>query len=231
MINGRILGNLLGEFTCYTAQGKSAVDYLLASPSFIPEIKSMFILDLVPTLSDHTPIKFCIKINTCLKDDCAITKLNPLPDKIIWNKDKSDKFELYLQSDEYKQIFADLVLQDCPSNQTTIDNFTNTISDAMINAAKKAEMECKVTRLHKGVRKKVNRCRHPKWYEESCSLAFKNIQNTSKLLKIRPNDPYLRGLLSKETKFYKKLTKQKQSEFTKNIFRELDHLESKDPRA
>ena len=90
ILNGRILGNLLGEFTCYTAQGKSAVDYLLASPSFIPEIKSMFILDLVPTLSDHTPIKFCIKINTCMIDECVITKLNPLPDKIIWNKDKSN---------------------------------------------------------------------------------------------------------------------------------------------
>ena len=101
----------------------------------------------------------------------------------------------------------------------------------MINAAKEAEMECKVAKSHKVVRKKINRCRHPKWYEENCTLAFRNVQKTSKLLKTRPNDPYLRGLLSRETKFYNKLIKQKQSEFTKNIFKELDNLESKDPRA
>ena len=58
--NGRKLGDIMGDFTCYKWNGKSTVDYCLASPNIYPKIVSFQVHDLIPHLSDHCSISISI---------------------------------------------------------------------------------------------------------------------------------------------------------------------------
>ena len=52
IINGRILGDFCGKFTCHTPRGSSMVDYLISSCSLSNEILSMNVHD-ISLFSDH----------------------------------------------------------------------------------------------------------------------------------------------------------------------------------
>ena len=54
--NGRKIGDILGEYTCYKWNGKSTVDYCMVSPRLYPQIQHFFVEKLNPILSDHCPI-------------------------------------------------------------------------------------------------------------------------------------------------------------------------------
>ena len=64
--NGRKLGDILGSNTCFTWNGKSAVDYCLASPNIFDKIMSFQVMSLNPTLSDHCPISVSLSVNMSL---------------------------------------------------------------------------------------------------------------------------------------------------------------------
>lgn len=46
------MGDSFGKFTCYTPNGFSAVDYVLASESILNQIPFFKVSDFIPTLSD-----------------------------------------------------------------------------------------------------------------------------------------------------------------------------------
>ena len=52
MLNGRVLGDLCGNYTCYTANGTSIVDYTLVSESILDQILYFNVNNFIPTISD-----------------------------------------------------------------------------------------------------------------------------------------------------------------------------------
>ena len=56
ILNGRKLGDLLGNFTCFTPQGSSAVDYGAVSPELFRQVPYFSVAPLCLPLSDHTQI-------------------------------------------------------------------------------------------------------------------------------------------------------------------------------
>ena len=54
--NGRKLGDLLGNPTCFQHGGLSSVDYGLVSPDLYDRVSTFSVRDPLPTLSDHAPI-------------------------------------------------------------------------------------------------------------------------------------------------------------------------------
>ena len=69
------------------------------------------------------------------------------------------------------------------------------------------------------------------WHDLSCSELHRRLSTTACILKIQPNNAYLRGKLNKETKEYKKLVKMKNKQFVDNMFNELDSMENNNPRG
>ena len=65
-LNGRTKGDLLGQFTCYTINGKSAVDYVITSETIIPKI--LFFTVEPPTYNTcHSPLSFALKIQSQIR--------------------------------------------------------------------------------------------------------------------------------------------------------------------
>ena len=99
-LNGRTKGDLLGQFTCYTINGKSAVDYVITSETIIPKI--LYFTVEPPTYNTcHSPLSFALKIQSQIRHTrSSAESLNPLPKKFKW-QNINDDFENILKSDQF----------------------------------------------------------------------------------------------------------------------------------
>ena len=59
--NGRKLGDILGEYTCYKWNGQSVVDYCLVSPNIYNKVSSFKVNSFIPQLSDHCSISLTLQ--------------------------------------------------------------------------------------------------------------------------------------------------------------------------
>ena len=237
--NGRKLGDILGSYTCYTFNGQSCVDYCLASPGIYDSVATMSVGDIIPTLSDHCPIR--VNLNVRLnrqfdnhEDYNFITKLPSVP----WNKEASYKFENILQSTECSDKFEQFLSKNVSGSQSEIDNATFELSNILVSSALQASShnllnhKKKVDKLAGSRRKcKKKTTSFPKWHDISCSEAHRAVLTTARFLRSDPKNPYLKGKLQTETKLYNKLIKSKHKEFVNNMFSELDSMEHNNPRG
>ena len=61
--NGRKLGDLMGNPTCYKHNGLSSVDYGLVSPTLYSRVSTFSVGNPVLSLTDHAPISLSIETN------------------------------------------------------------------------------------------------------------------------------------------------------------------------
>ena len=235
--NGRKLGDIMGNFTCFTTTGQSCVDYCMASPRLYDQVKTLSVGSPVLTLSDHCPVTAMlqVKISTTLdtSDYDFITKLPKLP----WNNDISYRFENTLQTPEFSGRFYSYVNQNFGNDQLGIDEATNELSQLLIEGALRSNQSMELNNLSvptlktcsKGKKKK--RKHHPKWHDLSCADAHRSVMLTSKLLKANPKNAYLKGKLVTETKTYNKLVKSKQKQFVDSMFTQLETISKNDPKG
>ena len=237
ILNGRMFGDLFGHLTCFTPRGSSCVDYCAASPELINQFRYFQVKPPILSYSDHCPIGVCLKVHINIqKNETLEYDLIPKPEKIVWNRALADKFVNLIQSPDCKESIQGFINTGILPNQTSVDSATKFISDILIETAKKADMPIKPgvlprrqarheSNFHK------NKPKLPKWHDQSCFLAFKNIKLTSQLLQKDPKNAWLRGKMSTETKEYNRLVKYKQKEYTNNMFNELESMHSTDPKA
>ena len=64
ILNGNIVGDLLGEFTCQQYNGCSVVDYIAVTPYTLQNICTFQVLELTP-YSDHRPCTCVLNISHC----------------------------------------------------------------------------------------------------------------------------------------------------------------------
>ena len=232
--NGRKLGDILGNYTCFTYNGKSCVDYCMASPALYSKIKILSVGLIQPTLSDHCPVMATIEVQADLQTISEDYSFIDRPKKIPWDKDISYRFENFIQSAENTDKITLLMNGPC-NTQDDIDTCTAGLTEIMIDCSIKADISNPVNtprgpKMPKG--KRVgNKRSHPKWHDLSCAEAHRKIVLTSKMLKLNPKNSFLRGKLQTETKQYKKLAKNKQKEFVDQLFSQLEEMEVSNPRG
>eukprot|EP00745_Piridium_sociabile_P026199 TRINITY_DN41690_c0_g1_i7.p1 TRINITY_DN41690_c0_g1~~TRINITY_DN41690_c0_g1_i7.p1 ORF type:complete len:182 (+),score=0.50 TRINITY_DN41690_c0_g1_i7:458-1003(+) len=71
ILNGRMLGDLQGKFTCFHPQGCSVVDYIICSQALMKNVKYMKVKELMEH-SDHCPVDFEIYIPCIDRVKCKI---------------------------------------------------------------------------------------------------------------------------------------------------------------
>ena len=134
--NGRKIGDILGDYTCFTWNGKSTVDYCMVSPRLYHQIQSFQVDKLYPTLSDHCPIH--VKLRTrFISNSRSSENINFLekPTKIRWDKEIALKFENLLQNPDSKIFINNFVKNGIAKEQTGVDSATAFLSDFISNAA------------------------------------------------------------------------------------------------
>ncbi len=102
IVNGRCIGDIFGNFTCFNPLGQSTVDFLLTSESIFAQILYFKVSNFIPFLSDcHCKISWEIlakyKDNYSNKTNTSTSKF-PLKYMYIWTNDAGVKFQEALNS-------------------------------------------------------------------------------------------------------------------------------------
>jgi hypothetical protein len=241
ILNGRKLGDITGSYTCYKHNGQSVVNYCMASPTLYPNISSLIISEFMPHISDHCSVEVSISTKYLCYDSLSnsyefITK----PKKVHWSSDIANAFERLLQENKSKSFLSQFVTQSV-SSQSLLDAAVDSLSSFLVGAAEQAAgPTLGGNNPHVGrrsedrnwkYRKRSPRVNKPKWFDTSCETLQRQLRVTSRLLKLQPNNPYLKGKLFTECKDYKRLRQLKKRQYVESMFVELDQMHKSNPKG
>ena len=224
ILNGRTLGDLQGNVTCYKYNGKSLVDYVIVSEELMCKIEHFKVMSEVKdvSLSDHFPI--LASVNMSILPNINV---NPDDSKTIspdykWNKDSEMKFQAALQQPDIVSKLNELKMKMTSSESTDINLCCD---EATSIFQKTASRSLKLKR--QGVSKKKKK----KWSDKSCTALRKEINLLKSLISSDVSNPYLVGRYCVIKKRYRKLVKANNRKVKEMVMKKIESLESADPRA
>ncbi|XP_063426826.1 uncharacterized protein LOC134710401 [Mytilus trossulus] len=97
ILNGRVLGDVFGKYTCYTPNGSSVVDYVMVSESILDQILYFYVHNFMPTISDcHCILEWEMSSKFTVDDnDCNINLFDKSPN-FIWSDESPTNFQTAL---------------------------------------------------------------------------------------------------------------------------------------
>ena len=111
VLNGRTFGDLYGNYTCFTPNGASVVDYSIVSESALDNILYFKVSEFKPTLSDcHCKIEWEMSANYCSTtpkgENCNVFEM---PCRYMWSEDSATLFQDALSSRSLQAEIGNLV--------------------------------------------------------------------------------------------------------------------------
>ena len=151
-LNGRMQGDMLGKFTCHKFNGASTIDYAILSQSLLEDMVNFSVLPL-SFFSSHCPIAFTLRTKVFKIDKSTSHFLLPKPRVFIWNNEKINQFNLFLNM-ESSISKVDLAIEQMSQSQfsnNSIDTVVASINEVVNDAARKcfATKNCKNNKNHR----------------------------------------------------------------------------------
>ena len=238
IINGRKLGDLCGNFTCFNHRGTpSVIDYALCSSNMLNDIVYFRVHDLTPS-SIHCMISCTVKSNWCTYDDIFAeeTPLHVLPDQFLWNTHALQTWRDFVGNPDAKSLVKSF------TQDIQIDNFSdtsdelrsNTVVDNFYDLIENMGNSAGLVKGKKRTTDKLHKCRKRKdgkWYDKDCKLSFRQLQSLARNIKKQPSNMFLVHKFRYMKKQYKKLLNVKKQRFRDNIFDMLDNMQENNPKA
>jgi len=226
ILNGRVLGDLSGRFTCYQPNGCSTVDYAIASSTLFHNI-NIFRVHPLTEFSDHCMISLNIK--TLIQESQNETpKINmrPLPDRFVWGPDSSEKFINALRSQalSHKLEIFNLSTHLNSILNADIDKEVHNFQE-ILEIAGKMSLQIK----HNSKQKKLRT--NKKWFNKNCFEARKELRNLQYLLQRNPKNPFIRGSYFRKKKEYNKLIRKRKKDYETDCLMQLQNLQENNPTA
>ena len=106
-----MIGDILGNFTSVHYNGCSVVDYTLVSANLLKSIRHFKVYDF-SALSDHCPIVCSVIAAIASTRFTENIKLDPLPEKYLWNADSMYAYSENVSSPDVRKRFQDFENQE-----------------------------------------------------------------------------------------------------------------------
>ena len=195
----------------------------------------------MPHISDHCSVEVSIRTKYFCCDSLSneyqfITK----PKRVHWSSDVANTFERLLQNQNSKSFLGQLVKQSV-SSQSLLDTAVDSLSSFLVGAAEQSAGPTlrgnnpHVSRRSEDrnwkYRKRSPRVNTPKWFDITCETLQRQLRVTTRLLKLQPSNPYLKGKLFTECKEYKRLRQFKKRQYVESMFVQLDQMHSSNPKG
>ena len=218
ILNGRCIGDTIGNYTCHNYNGSSVVDYACISECLLSYVKFFSVHEFLPDLSDHCQISLLLRINCKIKFQNENT--HPLPIRYKWNENSSFLFQDALS----KPAIQSKIQHINSTNYVHVDNMVEDINTVLWDAADTALSK------KSNKQKKSIRTAYPKWYDENLYTFKRNLIYKQKLFEKYKGDPIIRGNFFCALKFFRKARKLKMREFHSTVIDQLDTLLEKNPK-
>ena len=239
ILNGRTIGDFVGQPTYIGPKGCSTVDYIIATENAIAgnkEIVQKFLVEDLNRLSDHRPLTLCINSDknafNAEKEPLILEKSENRKRKPKYNH----KFEDKLNSAETKAKLKNITklvknMDDKNAINTTLTELEKLlIKDNNIPTYPRNEVlqpHNNKQNTKNSLEKQKYKTKEP-WYNIECRTLKRKLNYTCKALNKTPKNPHIRGNFFKLKKAYKKLLKQTKLSFEQNTIKVLEEsLEDK----
>ena len=222
MLNGRVLGDLCGNYTCYTTNGTSIVDYTLISESILDQILYFNVNNFVPTISDcHCIIEWSMSAKFTIDIIDDEVKLYDKSSNFIWSDDSIAEFRAALLSPDIQKKIENFKNKDIDNSQILIDDASAELSNIFISAASIS--------LKRGTKSKKS-CKDKKWHDTDLKSLRRKLINYGKVYSKFPHDPLVRGHYFQLDKQYSRLRKFKYREYKNSLIDQLQSLHDDNPK-
>ena len=210
--NGRCLGDIYGELTCFHYNGESTVDYFLLNKQLLTNVVLMKVQPLTE-FSDHRPINLLLVTQTANYPELTNFSFEPAPEKYKWDKNSSTSFTQSQYQDNINQLIVELLQHEVTSSDGVHDynkkltNIIHTIADASLEKTKN---------------KTTNFKNNHKWFDRECRVAKRSMNSTLRQLNKCINDLRLKNDYLNARKNYRSILKTKKSKFFANLNEEIE---------
>ena len=221
ILNGRVLGDCFGNFTCFTPNGCSTVDYCLAAENLLEKILYFKVNAFNPIISDcHCLLQWKISSDFVIRpeNECHTTKLEP---KFQWSTDSATKFELALSSPDIKENLAKFLAHDIDNGHNNVNTAANELTNIILSAAKRS--------LNRNKQKPKN----PKnkiWFNSDLRKKRKQLTDYARVFAQHPYDRQVRDHFFKLRKEYSKSTKLESRKYKQDLLNKIETLHENDPK-
>ena len=224
LLNGSVVGDIFGEFTCFKYNGQSVADYMAVTPNLKSLVKWFKVLSLTD-LSDHKPLlcKFSVKVPLLPAE--LIEKLyQKAPTKPKWDGDATtQEFIANLNRDDQAARLLELSaspLENTENIYSLNDKFINILENSLGTERNPNSSEHKVKLFSKKKRRSKFRPKQ-KWFDAECITTKRELNKLTRRYGKNPLDDHLRTRFYTAKKEYKKLIKKKKSLFFIELNQEI----------
>ena len=218
ILNGRMLGDSIGNFTCHKYNGSSVVDYCLTELPVMKNIKYFKVGKFHESLSDHCPITVSLRTKIIPKTHGKPNGI-PAPYKPKWDNLTQEIFIRNINSETWQTKMKDLIAEDLDT--VDLDKHMQKISSWLTSAA-----GIRPRKNNKHCRKK----KHKKWYTRDCESLKARLKSVSRTFLKDPYNRYKRDMFFQNKRAYNKLIKKCKHQFRQNIINKLEEINEKDPQ-
>ena len=202
ILNGRSMGDLFGEFTCFTYNGCSLIDYAVASANICNKV-SQFSVHALTHLSNHCAVSCSLRSSCYRGSNSSQTKLDPPPGKFLWDTASLNTYSEKIESAESKHKLQAFLNEDLNNCDIAVHTFSSILCDTASASAKFIQSQTRTPRRkHKAKRKP--------WFSESCNDLIKVVKKYAYLVKsLSFNSEYRKAFYSYRSKFRRLCKSQK----------------------
>lgn len=222
ILNGRVLGDLQGKFTCHEHNGSSVVDYCIISPSLWSEVLYFNVMD-GEWYSDHSSLNVCLKVkrsdfsnkaedNT---EDCSHDA------KFQWKSDSGEQFVNALLRLAENGSFNRFCTEECVSIEKAVEVFTSLLHQA-------ANSSLNSTNFHRNKNKHDGPRREN--YNSECQVLKREFRKARRLFSNNPANQNSRNHFLIARKQFKRAVYRHKMECDEHKLIKLAELEKKDPK-
>ena len=194
ILNGRVLGDIKGEFTCIQYSGCSTVDYFIVSHGMNKTVEYMKILDF-SHYSDHKRLSLRLTFGFVKPNPGASldSKFEKAPVRFIFDDDSKNNFLQTQNEPNFVQTRHNLLSKHYSPSELN-SQFSTYLRDMAYSCFKTT----------KPVSKKKKNKNNP-WFNHNCGIAKKELNKATRATSNFPSSDFLRKNYYKVKKSYKKL--------------------------
>ena len=229
ILNGSVLGDVLGEFTSVNYNGCSVVDYMAATPNLYEKVTEFKVGNLTK-FSDHKPLICKVQNSTkTVAAEVLLETLEDSPKRYKWDHDDDEgthyRFLAIQNQPEFKEKIQNISEEECCSKNdvTKLNDSLVKVYQDMADKLTGRVVRSRSTKVSAGMKKKRLRMR-PKsaWFDADCIKCKRELNRFAKCYGEDPTNMSKKDTYYEKRRVYRRLIKKKKDDFLAELCQDIE---------